>query len=229
MKAPILLLSAGLLSCKPAVDATPYIATTVQAIKDCGQPIKPDGTIDQATIAKAGWKITSRKVNIDNEERDVPIDSYPPLKGSYEAGEYFIGAQYERTLWTYKGAKPQLALVRHHVSENGRSEGSNDYCSIRFDLNGGDAEKVSAGLVGHFGKQPDKAGNGKLGGDFLLPRFDKEPFISYWELPQHNIFLRNDGDGQLSVDIIAIPDRTRLDPSSADHPDNRIPSGDKNI
>lgn len=207
-------------SCAPAQDVGLTAKALTQAIDACAQPLTKDGSIDQAALTKKGWRVVSRTVMMNGTERKVPLDAYPALK-SYETY-----AEYEETRWTRSGSDQAVTLIRATLP-TGNETRSHDYCSSNVSINRpDDAAKIKASLAAFIGRDPDKIGTGPRGGDFLTPRFDKAPTISHWALPQHNIFLRDDNDEQLRLEIIGIPDFTTLTRFSPDSVENRIPSGD---
>ncbi len=214
---PILLFAA---SCAPAQDIGPIAKALTQAIDGCAQPLTKDGSIDQAALARKGWRIVSRTVMMNGTERAVPLGAYPALKS------YDVYDEYELTRWTRTGSKQVVTLVRSKLP-TGTEDRVHDYCSSDINVNRReDVAKIKASLAAFIGREADKTGTGPRGGDFLTPRFDKSPTISHWALPQHNLFLRDDNDEQLRLEIIGIPDFTKLtrfSPSSAEY---RIPSGD---
>ena len=216
----VILLLSFCASCAPAQDVGLIAKSLTQVIDACAQPLTNDGSIDQDALAKKGWRIVSRKVMMNGTERAVPLDAYPVLK-SHDAYN-----EYEQTRWIRAGSEQEVTLFRAKLP-TGTQERINDYCYSDISVNRrDDATKIKASLAAFIGRDADKIGIGPRGGDFLTPRFDQAPTISHWALPQHNVFLRDDNDELLRLEVIGIPDFTKLTRYSPDSSEYRIPSGE---
>ena len=204
-------------ACAPGGDKLPVqapdrvVASFVGAIRACSAGLTPTGSIDQAAMAASGWRLVSRTTRLDGKDRILPLDAYPALRpGEYEATE-----------WVREGSPDRIDLFR----ADGLAGGLQDVCDVPARTESpSDAEEVVAGIAGHFGRPADRSGERPRGGDFLMPRFDSAKLAFHWAMPRNDAYVTLGGDGYVRLEVLAMPDRTKLDQYSPDRPEARIPT-----
>jgi hypothetical protein len=187
------------------------VASFQDVIAGCATPLTNAGEIDQRALAASGWTLTSRKTRLELEDRVLALDAYPALR----AGEY------EATDWQHAGRPEAMQLIRSDLVSASRML---DHCFMwgRFSKGTAALDAVIAGMSTHFNRRADRVGAIPRGGDFLTPRSDPPTTGYYWKMPQHDVYLSTSPDGFTSIDVVAMPDRSKLDKYSSDRPEHRL-------
>lgn len=206
----------------PTKSVDDVMATFNDAIAGCTAGLTEDGAIDQAALAATGWQITKRTISSGGAvpedgtlppERAHPLDDYPALK-SWE-----FGGEHEVTLWKHPKHDSLIDIARWSAGTD-----LADYCTITARVDGDSgSEKIVSALSKKFARKPDRQGVLPRGGDFLTPRSDKPLTGYYWAMSQNEVYLKVDDDGNLTLDMVAMPDRSKIEEYSSDHPERRIP------
>lgn len=167
--------------------------------------------IDQQAIANSGWRPVRRFVTWPGNERDVPLSEQVQLRGE----------ETEFTEWAREGLPNRLSVSRSNYGQ----DVFRDSCSVDARTrNEEEAGRVVRALNRLFRQEPERSGVLPRGGDFLTPRFDKARYGRYWPMPGHAAYLTTADNGYMSLQLVAMPDRDRLDRYHPDNPLHRIPS-----
>jgi hypothetical protein len=195
----------------PTQSAAAVVASFRDVIAGCALPLTTSGEIDQRALAAARWSVTSRKTRLDLEDKVLPLDAHPTLR----LGEY------EATDWQHAGHVESMQLIRGDLLSGSQSF---DHCRLNARLTNAttDLNAVVAGIVAHFGRSADRTGAIPRGGDFLTPRSDPQMTGHYWQLPTHDVYLEISPDGFAVIDVVAMPNREKLDQYSPDRPERRL-------
>ncbi len=114
--------------------------------------------------------------------------------------------------WQRPGVEGRLELTRY---------GGELADTCMLDARADDAGEVLAALSRRLGA-PARQGAVPQGGDFLTPRETEDKTGYYWPLPQSDVYLTAFDDRTVRIEVVAMPDRERLDPHSPDRPEARI-------
>lgn len=209
---------AAIAGCAPARDDLPVqepgpvVVGFISALRACSAGLTPEGSIDQNAMAATGWQVISRQTRFEQQDRDLAVNAFPALRPQ----------EYEATRWTRPGATSPIELVRWDTGTDGFD--MLDKCVVGARVaDDGATGQVIAAMTRVFGRPPDRHGLIPRGGDFLTPRFDPQSTGDYWALPRHDVYILS-SDGYLSLEVVAMPDRSRLDQYSSDRPEHRIPT-----
>ncbi len=215
---PFVLAALTVAGCAPAKDDLPIqepaqvVAALTEVVRACSAGLTPQGSIDQSALAASGWRATRRQTRLEQQDRDLPLNQISRLR----PGEY------EVTRWARPGVTGEIELIRWEVGAGGAD--LLDKCTLTARVSGAaPVAQVLAGMTRHFGRRADRHGLVPRGGDFLTPRFDSAPMGDYWALPRHDVYMLSGDDGYLRLEVVAMPDRSRLDQYSSDRPEHRIP------
>ena len=97
-----------------------------------------------------------------------------------------------------------------------------DTCMLDARAAGSDGSaKVLAALTRKLGP-PARHGAVPQGGDFLTPRESEDKTGYYWPLPTSDVYLTTFDDQTVRIEVLAMPDRAKLDEFSPDRPEARI-------
>lgn len=192
---------------QPAQPASSAIALFNSAIDGCTAGIAPDGAIDQKALAATGWRVVERKTRFESTDVVHRPDDYPKLRKM----------EYEVTSWQRPGLHGGIELIR---------DGSGfvfGRCNVGARTKEADGvQRIRSAISAKLGAQPAREGIIPPGGDWLLPRWSKEGHGSYWSLPRHDLYLIHYDDRSAGLEIVVMPDRSKLDEYSPDRPEARI-------
>jgi hypothetical protein len=176
------------------------------ALEACAQPAAADGSFDQKAIAAAGWRLRSRVIYKEAEERSADLDRLPDLREP----------EYESTRWTRDGHVGELEVSRWPASTRSIS----DRCSVSARLqSSGDVQAVVRALSAKTGVAIGRQGPVPRGGDYLVPRrtiFDDQ---YEWSMPLHQVYLLVFDAKDVRLDI----DHAPGDNNARTVPGNNIP------
>ena len=209
------LAAASLLGCAPQGEPLPVqppeqiVRSFVEAVRACTAGLTPEGRIDQAAMARSGWRVVRRRLMIEGgTERELALNTLGPLRRT----------EYEATEWTRDGIANRIDLGRWPESP----DQMHDHCEvIARTEDRATAERVVAAMTRAFGRQPDRRGLRPGGGDALAPRRTPQ-IIHYWQLPRNDAYVSFGDSGYLRLEVLAMTDRNGLDPYHPDHPERRI-------
>jgi hypothetical protein len=197
----------GMVSGQPTEAVAAQFASAWAA---CGAPLTAEAAFDQAAVAKAGWTITRRSSRLQIEDFEHPLDQPPVLRKD----------EYEATDWKRASDASELQIIRWNRVDPPLTA---DTCRTNAKLKSASAvDDLAARMSAKLARQPDRKGTLPRGGDFLTPRFDSNPRGWYWQMPTHDAYLTAT-DHNASFEVVAMPDRSKLDQYSSDRPENRIP------
>jgi hypothetical protein len=158
------------------------------ALEACAQPAAADGSFDQKAIAAAGWRLRSRVVYKEAEERSADLDRLPDLREP----------EYESTRWARDGHVGELEVSRWPASTRSIS----DRCSVSARLqSSGDVQAVVSALTAKTGVAIGAQGQVPRGGDYLLPRRTIFDYQYRWPTPLHQVHLLVFDETDLRLDI----------------------------
>ena len=180
------------------------IEVFMSALQACSS-VSPEGIdIAESGLHATGWTPRERIVTRNAQRRVAARDRPAKL----QAGEI------ETATWRL-GDKPGELYVTRGGGINGR-------CMLDLQTADGNSRNTTAAFERHFGRKPDLAGARPQGGDFIMPRRSEEIGSRYWRLPSHDVYLEQFEGGALRIEVVAMPDRSALDPYSGDSPTSRI-------
>jgi len=126
----------------------------------------------------------------------------------------------ETVAWQRDDVDGRLELVNY----GGELAGS---CMLDARAAGSDGSaKVLAALTRRLGT-PARQGAVPQGGDFLTPRQTEDKTGYYWPLPKSDVYLTTFDDQTVRIEVLAMPDRAKLDQYSPDRPEARIITEDQ--
>lgn len=184
----------------------------VEAVRACTAGLTPAGRIDQAAMARSGWRVVRRRLFIEGgTERELALNALGTLRRS----------EYESSEWARDGVANRIDLARWPEEPHAM----HDECDVRAQTESGSAaERVVAALQEGFGRPADRRGGRPRGGDALTPRFGEvDETIHHWALPRNDVYVFVTEDGFLRLKVVAMADRGALDEYHPDNPESRIP------
>jgi hypothetical protein len=198
----------------PVQEANQVVRLFASTISACSAP-PLNLQIDQAAIAGRGWRAVRRVVTWPGNEREVPLSEQVRLRRE----------ESELTEWSTDGLPNRMTVSRSNYGH----DLIRDSCSVEARTRSeGEAGRVVAGLNRLFGREPERSGVLPRGGDFLTPRFDRPRYGRYWPMPMHAAYLTTADNGYMSLQLVVMPDRDRLDRYHPDNPLHRIPTLESN-
>lgn len=191
-----------------AQSAASVTAVFGAALEACATPAAADGSFDQKAIAAAGWRVTSRVIHKEAEERSADLASLPSLQQP----------EYESTRWTSAAHVGELELSRWPSS----TRTIPDACRVGARLRSStDVETVVRALSAATGVGIAWQGEVPRGGDHLLPRSSK-PYRGYrWRMPLHEVRLTVFDANDVRLDIEAAPGEDHQRPLPGNPGDER--------
>lgn len=196
------------------------IARGVDAVlAGCTGPLAPDGNIGEASLRAAQWvpikrvqtDVVDNGTTISAVDKQVPVDTPSTLAADRQS---------ESSEWTHSGIVGTLYLTRFGGAVGVQNVGE---CTMAFRGKGkATAEAIRKQLVSKYGA-PQRVGTRSSGGDHLTPRFGEgEIHAQYWQRLTHDIYWVSDASNAASVEVVAMPDRAKLDPTSSGNPQFRV-------
>lgn len=209
----------GTESSLPVMSRAAIAAGAERTLAACTAALDANGDIAEAGLKAAGWRPTKRtKMAIIQTGNSVgPKETEQPLN---RPAELATASEYENSFWRHPGLAAELYLERNGGPFEKRTPGE---CSIslRGD-NRETADQVRALLVRKYGR-PVRVGTRSPGGDWLTPRwFEREIHAQYWRLPTHDVYWVSSDPKFAAIEVVAMPDRTKLDQWSRAKPDSRV-------
>ena len=213
------LTAVSVLGCAPQRTPLPVqppeqvLRSFVEAVRACTAGLTPAGRIDQAAMARSGWRVVRRRLLIEGgTERELPLNAVGPLRRT----------EYEASEWRRDGIANRIDLARWPEEPHPMHDECDVYARTQ-DRAG--AERVVAAMTRGFGRAPDRRGGHPRGGDALTPGFgDVDSVIRHWALPRNDVYVSvSNDDAYLTLQVVAMPDRGALDQYHPDNPETRIP------
>ena len=209
------LAAASVLGCAPQGTPLPVqppeevLRSFVEAVRACTAGLTPAGRIDQAAMARNGWRVVRRRLLIEGgTERELPLNAVGPLRRT----------EYEASEWRRDGIANRINLARWPD----QAHPMHDQCEVLARTEDrAAAERVVAAMTRGFGRPPDRRGLTPGGGDALAPRQTPQS-IHYWTLPRNDAYVSFGDRGYLRLEVLAMTDRAALDRYHPDHPEMRI-------
>ena len=209
------LAAASVVGCAPQGASLPVqppeqvLRAFVETVRACTAGLTPAGRIDQAAMARSGWRVVRRRLLIEGgTERELPVNALGTLRRT----------EYEASEWTRDGVANRIDLARWPDEPHAM----HDHCSmIARTENRAAAERVVAAMTRGFARPPDRRGLTPGGGDALAPRQTPQT-VHYWALPRNDAYLTFGERGYVSLDVLAMADRGALDRYHPDNPEMRI-------
>ena len=218
MREAVALASASLLGCAPQGTSLPVqppeqvVRAFVAAVRACTAGLTPAGRIDQAAMARTGWRVVRRRILVEGgTQRELALNAFGPLRRT----------EYEASEWARDGVANRIDLARWPEEPHAM----HDECDIQAQTeNRAAADRVVAAMTRGFGHAADRRGGRPRGGDALTPGFgDIDSTIHYWALPRNDAYLSVTEGGYLRLEVLAMADRAALDQYHPDNPESRIP------
>lgn len=162
------------------------------ALEACAKPTAADGSFDQKAIAASGWRLTSRVIYKEAEERSADHASLPDLQEP----------EYESTRWKSDVHVGELEVSRWPSSTRSIS----DRCSVSARLqSSADVQAVVRALSAKTGVAIGRQGEVPRGGDYLVPRQTVFDYQYDWPMPMHQVHLLVFDAKDLRLDIEHAP------------------------
>lgn len=162
------------------------------ALEACAKPAAFDGSFDQKAIAASGWRLTSRVIYKEAEERSADLASLPDLQEP----------EYESTRWKSEVHVGELEVSRWPSS----TQPGSDRCSVTARLqSSADVHAVVAALSAKIGVVIGWQKEVARGGDYLLPRPVIFDYQYHWRMPLHEVYLLVFDAKDLRLDIDHAP------------------------
>lgn len=192
------------------------IASGVDAmLAGCTGPLASDGNIGEEGLRAAQW-VPVKRVQMDVVDDGKTVGTVDKALPPQSPAVLSTDRQSEYSDWIHAGVAGSLYLTRFGgaVGTQNASE-----CTMAFQgKEDRTAEAIRKQLVAKYGA-PRRVGTRSSGGDHLTPRFgDKEIHAQYWQLPKHDIYWVSSAGYSASIEVVGMPDRAKLDPTSSAQP-----------
>lgn len=195
------------------------VAGAQRTLAGCTVPLDPNGDINEAGLTAAGWTPATRtrsaivEVNNTVGPQDQP---QPPTRPS----KLNAANEHESSVWRAPGLPAELYLSRNGGPFETRMPGE---CSIQFRGDARETGDLVRDLLTRKYGRPVRVGTRSAGGDWLTPRwFESEIHAQYWRLPRHDVYWVSSDPRFAAIEVVAMPDRAKLDKWSNAQPDSRV-------